>query len=96
MSLGLLSESWSLWGATEGQQVRTGLSFVVRGLSLGLCPGASPVVVNNGEMEDVSTTGPLVLRKEAPGFLGRVGCAAGAIGVGREGLCFSQAKLVVV
>ena len=54
---------------------------------MGLCPGASPVVVNNGEMEDVSFTGPLVLRKETPGFLGRVGCAAGAIGVGREGLC---------
>lgn len=43
------------------------------------------MVVNNGEMQDGPSSGPPVLGKEAPGVLGRVGWAAGAIGVGREG-----------
>ena len=54
------------------------------------------MVVNNGEMQDGPSSGPLVLGKEAPGVLGRVGWAAGAIGVGREGGHFSQANLVIV
>lgn len=54
------------------------------------------MVVNNGEMQDGPSSGPPVLGKEAPGVLGRVGWAAGAIRVGREGGRFSQANLVVV
>ena len=54
------------------------------------------MVVNNGEVQDGPSSGPPVLGKEAPGILGRVGWAAGAIRVGREGGRFSQANLVVV
>lgn len=83
-------------GATEPQQVGADLPFMVRGLSLGrLSWGGSLAVVPNAEMGD-GFPGAWGAEEGSAWFSGQSGLCGRWAGLGREGVCFSPANLVVV
>lgn len=89
LGLRLLSDSWSP-GGHRTTASRSGPALHGEG------PESGPVVLGGHwqlclmQRWGMVSPGPGVLRKEVPGFLGRVGCAAGGLGWEGKECAFPQ------